>query len=104
MHSIAYMTPGDEIFAASLLYWRPSAFTLLTALCMPGTEAERQILEALRRAKDAHDMDFALSAEPDYEPEFEPDFELDTDDNDYFLDAPEAPAFDDQSHWLVLTP
>ena len=103
-HSIAYMTPGDEAFAACLLNWRPSAFTLLTALCKPGTEAERQILEALRRAKDAHDMDAALSAEPDYEPEFEPDFEPDTDDNDYFLDAPEAPAFDDQSHWLVLTP
>jgi hypothetical protein len=101
MHSIAYMTPGDEIFAASLLYWRPSAFTLLTPLCKPGTEAEQQIWEALGRAKDARDIDDALSAEPDYEPdyepEFEPDFEPDTDDA-------EAPAFEYQSHWLVLTP
>ena len=104
MHSVAYMTPGDEVFAASLLYWRPSAFTLLTALCKPGTEAERQIWEALRRAKDTHDMDAALSAEPDYEPEFEPDFDPNTDDDDCFLHAPEASAFDDQSHWLMLTP
>ena len=49
-------------------------------------------------------MEAALSAEPDYEPEFEPDFEPETADNDYFLDALGAVAFDDQSHWLVLTP
>ena len=34
-HSIAYMTPGDEAFAACLLTWRPSAFTLLPFAC-PG--------------------------------------------------------------------
>lgn len=99
-HSIAYMTAGDEAFAASLLYWRPSAFPLLFALCKPGTEAERQTWEALGRAKDAHDMDAALSAEP----EFDPDFEPDTDDDDSLLNAPEAVAFDDQSHWSMLTP
>jgi hypothetical protein len=100
MHSIAYMTAGDEVFAASLLYWRPSAFPFLAALCKPGTEAEGQLWRALWRARDALDMDAALSAEPDYEPDFDPDM----DDDNSPLKAPETAAFDDQSHWLMLTP
>jgi hypothetical protein len=88
-HSISFLTSADEDFAAALLAWRPMASSLLEALCVPGSTAERQIDLAFQLAKDQWDSDCWREEEPNNEPEYEPVVRADEPD-DNFCDADEA--------------
>jgi hypothetical protein len=82
-HRISYLTSADEEFAAALLAWRPIARTLLCALCVPGSTAERQIDLAFQLAKDQWDCDCWREEEPDDEPVYEPETGADESDDDF---------------------
>jgi hypothetical protein len=88
-HSIAYLTSADDEFAAAVLVWKPTARSLLDALCVPGSPAERQVDLAFQLAKDKRDGEWWREEEPDDEPEYEPEAGADEPDDD-FNNADEA--------------